>query len=101
MAMVPHEQLLVKKQEGKPFALLGINADDTREALKKSEEKNKLTWRSWFDGRTGPISKEWNIKYLPTIFVLDDKGVIRFKGVRGEEMDEAVEALLKEMANRK
>ena len=101
MAMVPHERTLVKRLEGKPFALLGVNLDNTREEQKKSEEKNQITWRSFFDGRTGPIAKTWNIRFLPTIYVLDDKGVIRYKGVRDQEMDKAVDALLKEVGSKK
>jgi len=97
MAMVPHERSLVKKMEGKPFALLGVNFDNSKEILKKCEEKNQITWRSFFDGREGPIGKKFNIRYLPTIYVLDDKGVIRYKGVRDKAMDEAVATLLKEV----
>jgi hypothetical protein len=96
MAMVPHERSLVKRLEGKPFALLGVNLDSSREELKTCEQDNKITWRSFFDGRKGPISKAYHIKYLPTIYVLDGKGVIRFKGVRGEAMDKAVDELLKD-----
>jgi hypothetical protein len=96
MAMVPHERSLVKRMEGKPFALLGINFDDSKEACKKAEEEEKITWRSWCDGASGPIAKQWNIHSLPTIYVLDAKGVIRFKGVEGEKMDEAVDALVQE-----
>ena len=33
----------------------------------------------------------------PTIYVLDAKGVIRYKGLRGDELDKAVDELLKEM----
>ena len=33
----------------------------------------------------------------PTIYVVDHKGVIRYKNVREEKMDEAVDALLAEM----
>jgi hypothetical protein len=101
MAMVPHERSLVKRLEGKPFALLGVNFDDNKDEMKKSEEKNQITWRSWFDGREGPIGKKWQIKYLPAIYVLDANGVIRYKGVRDKAMDEAVNALLKEAEAKK
>ena len=33
----------------------------------------------------------------PTIYILDHKGVIRFKGKRGKAMDVAVDSLLAEM----
>jgi cytochrome oxidase Cu insertion factor (SCO1/SenC/PrrC family) len=97
MAMVPHERSLVQRLQGKPFALVGVNRDSSREDLKRCEEKNQITWRSFFDGREGPISKQYNIKEMPAIYVLDAKGVIRFRGVRGEAMDQAVDLLLKEM----
>jgi hypothetical protein len=101
MAMVPHERALVKRLEGKPFALIGVNFDKSKEELKKSEEKNEITWRSFFDGREGPIGKEWNIRFLPTIYVIDHKGVIRYKGVRDKEMDKAVDTLLKDVETKK
>ncbi len=95
--MYPHERSLVKRLEGKPFALLGVNSDQNKEELKKAMEKEQITWRSWFDGGMGgPIAKQWHIDGWPTIYVLDTKGVIRYKEVRGEEMDKAVDTLLKE-----
>jgi peroxiredoxin len=97
--MYPHERSLVKRLEGQPFALLGINSDRDREALKKVMKKQGITWRSFWNGggTGGPISSAWNVRGWPTIYVLDHKGVIRYKNVRGERMDEAVDALLAEM----
>jgi hypothetical protein len=101
MAMVPHEQLLVKRMEGKPFALIGVDADEKQETLKKTQEDKAMTWRSFFDGSAGPIAKAWRIEALPTIYVIDAKGVIRYKDVRGEDMDKAVDKLVKEMEEKK
>ena len=95
--MYPHERSLVKRLAGKPFALLGINSDKDREGLKKTLEKEQITWRSWWDGgnTSGPIATKWNVRGWPTTYVLDQKGVIRYKNVRGESMDKAVDELLK------
>ena len=96
--MYPHERSLVKRLEGKLFALLGINSDPDKEKLKKAMEKEHITWRSWWDRTTnGPIATEWNVHGWPTIYVLDHRGVIRYKEVRGEAMDKAVDTLLQEM----
>jgi hypothetical protein len=97
--MYPHERSLVKRLEGKPFALVGVNSDSNKEELKKVMEKEKITWRSFFDGGKigGPIATKWNVHGWPTIYVLDQKGVIRYRDVRGEAMDKAVDTLLKEM----
>lgn len=97
--MYPHERSLVKRLEGKPFALLGVNSDPN-ERLKQVMKKEQITWHSWWDGgdTSGPIATKWNVHGWPTIYVLDHKGVIRAKGPRGEELDQAVDNLLKEMA---
>ena len=97
--MYPHERSLVKRLADKPFALLGINSDQDLAALKKEMEKEEITWRSWRNGgsTSGPISTEWNVSGWPTIYVLDAEGVIRYKGVRGESMDQAVDTLLAEL----
>jgi hypothetical protein len=98
--MYPHERSLVKRLEGKQFALLGVNSDVDKGALKKVMEEEKITWRSWWngpEGTRGPLAKKWNVHGWPTIYVVDAKGVIRYKNVRGKKMDEAVEKLLAEM----
>ena len=96
--MYPHERSLVKRLKDKPFALVGVNSDDDREALKKVVEKESLTWPSFFDGGdAGPIARQWNVQSWPTIYVLDQKGVIRFKNKRDKALDAAVDQLLGEM----
>jgi hypothetical protein len=97
--MYPHERSLVKRLADKPFALLGINSDEDRQKLKKVMEKEKITWRSWWDGgnTSGPIATRWNVRGWPTVYVLDAKGVIRSKNVRDKDLDEAVDALLREI----
>ena len=98
--MYPHERSLVKRLKDSPFALLGINSDSNREALKETLEEESITWRSWYDGPpNGPIAKAWNVQGWPTIYVLDHEGKIRYRDVRGEAMDKAVDTLLKEMGH--
>jgi hypothetical protein len=100
--MYPHERSLVKKMESKPFALVGVNSDPDREALKDVLKKEEITWRSFWNGKEGtggPISTKWNVSGWPTLYVLDHKGVIRHKwlGSPGDKvMDEAIEKLVKE-----
>jgi thiol-disulfide isomerase/thioredoxin len=96
-AMIPHTRELVERMKDKPLKVVSISFDDTKEELTKFLEKEKMPWVHWFNGADGPIGKAWNIKYFPTIYVIDAKGVIRYKGVRGKEMDQAVETLLGEM----
>jgi hypothetical protein len=98
--MYPHERSLVQAMENKPFVLLGVNSDPSKDFLKKVIADEKMTWRSWWDGGNtqGPIAKKWNIRGWPTLYVVDHKGVIRHKwvGSPGEQsMDKALEKLVK------
>jgi hypothetical protein len=97
--MYPHERSLVQRLAGKPFALLGVNSDRDREELKQVLKKEQITWRSWWNGGStgGPISQAWQVQGWPTIYVIDARGVIRYKNVRGDGMDQAVDTLLKEL----
>ena len=101
--MYPHERSLVKRLKDKPFALLGINSDSDREELKKILEKEKLTWRSWWDAGNvnGPIQTTWQVKQRPVLYVLDGQGKIRHKDITEDELDRAVDGLLRELAGEK
>jgi hypothetical protein len=111
--MYPHERSLVKTLADKPFAILGINSDTDRDELKKVIAKEEITWRSWWDGGStnGPIATTWNVYAWPTLYLIDAKGVIRYKGdhlrsvtIREKDgkrqqvnlMDEAIDTLLRE-----
>ncbi len=93
----------MKRLAGKPFVLLGVNSDADREALKKTLREEKLTWRSWWDNgsKFGPIQTKWQVEQRPVIYVLDAKGIVRYKNMSGvdeEDLNEAVDSLLAELA---
>ena len=64
-------------------------------------EKEKLTWRSFVDmgnAGAGPIVTKWNLSATPTFYLIDHKGVIRYKwaGPPGEKvLDAALDKLIK------
>jgi hypothetical protein len=100
VAMFPHERSLVKRLEGKPFVLLGVNSDSDRKACLEKSAQQQVTWRSFWNGEEGtrgPISTEWNVQGWPTLFIIDHQGVIRhrFLGNPGnDKLDELIEALV-------
>jgi len=96
-AMIPHEKKLVERLEGKPFTLVSVSADAKKDTVVDFIKKTPMPWTHWWNGATGGIVEAWDVEYYPTIYVLDHKGVIRYKDVREKEMDEAVDTLLKEM----
>lgn len=94
--MYPHERSLVKRLAGKRFALVGVNSDRDKEALKSRLEEESITWRSFWDGADGPIAKTWNVHGWPSIYILDVDGKIRFKRRLEDEktLDKWIESLL-------
>lgn len=94
--MYPHERTLVNEMRGRPFALLGVNNDGKISRVKEAIKKNNINWRSWYDGKGGPIVKEFGIRSFPTIFLVDHTGVIRYKNLRGPKLDEALQLLVAE-----
>jgi peroxiredoxin len=92
----PEHRKLVERMAGKPFAFIGVYGDDDLTKGKAEVEKYGITWPSFWDKRGGPISMNWNVRSWPNIWVLDPQGVIRYRGVRGRELDEAVDTLLRE-----
>ena len=87
----------MKNLTEKPFALLGVHGNDyTPQKLKAVMAKEKLNWRSFADHRT--ITPRWAARGTPTYYIIDHKGVIRFKwsGYPGAKaIDGALEKLIK------
>jgi hypothetical protein len=88
----------VKQLREKPFALLGVHGlDYTPKKLKAVIEKEKLNWRSV---SSRAVATVWSARGTPTYYVIDPKGVIRFKWVGypgAKVIDTALEELLKEV----
>ena len=82
----------MKQLEQRPFALIGVNSiEHTPEELGAVMERENLPWRSFAD--QGAIVKRWNLSATPTYYVLDHRGVIRFKWA-GNPAANALEAAL-------
>lgn len=94
----------MKRLKDKPFALIGVNSDTDKTELKKRMEKEKITWRSFWNGpmaTDGPLATAWNIKGWPTIYVLDGKGVIRGRYLNHKNVEKLVDELLAEVKDAK
>ena len=82
--MYTNERALVDRMQGKPFVLLGVNGDGDKDQLRELMKKKGINWRSWWDGggsanTPGPIARRYNVHGWPTLYVLDHRGIIRYK----------------------
>lgn len=95
--MYPHERSLVETHSKDSFAILGVNSDGDLADLKPVLARERITWHSFWngsEGTQGPISRAWNVRGWPTVYVLDRDGVIRYKSVGANE--DAIDAAIEE-----
>jgi peroxiredoxin len=99
-AMVQEVKPLLDRYKDKPFALVGVNSDADRKKALDAVKEHGMTWRQALDPSKS-ISKEWAATTCPSIFVLDEKGVVKARHVRGAKIAAAVDEALKEPAEAK
>jgi thiol-disulfide isomerase/thioredoxin len=95
-AMIPHERDMVAKFKDKPFTLVSVSIDDTKEAVADFLKTEKMPWTHWWAGPDADWIEDWNIQSVPSIYVIDAKGIIRHTDLRGEDLEKAVGDLIKE-----
>ncbi len=100
----PYLRLMQELYANWPFAILGVETG-ARESTVRLKAQAGLTYRSWWDGpgtqtHSGPIASAWNVLGWPTTYVLDADGVIRFVGLRDEDLLKGVRQVLEEHMER-
>ncbi len=82
----------------KGFEIIGISLDNEREKFQNYLRENKMEWPQLFDGKywMSEYAQVYAVNSIPATFLIDKKGVIRYKNVRGEKLREAVLSLLDE-----
>lgn len=92
----PNVVALYAKYHAKGLNILSVSLDKEASAWKAAIAKDKLTWNhvSNLKEFEDPIALQYGINAIPTIFVLDSKGVIIAKDIRGEELNAKIATLL-------
>jgi thiol-disulfide isomerase/thioredoxin len=96
--MYPFERSLVRKYKDKQFTIIGVNSDE-KEDLAELFDNRTIKWPCFWDGGSpgGPIAQKWQVFSWPTIYIIDEKGVIRFKPRGDQEIDDDIYLLLNEL----
>ena len=92
----PNVVALYAKYHAKGFNILSVSLDKEASDWKAAITKDKLTWNhvSNLKEFEDPIALQYGINAIPSIFVLDAKGVIIAKDLRGEELNAKIASLL-------
>jgi thiol-disulfide isomerase/thioredoxin len=92
----PQARGIAERLDPNEITILGVNVDPDLETLRKLLHDGAITWRCWWDGADRRVCREWNISGLPMIYVIDARGVIRYRNVRAKALSTAIDALLAE-----
>ena len=99
MAELPNVLKAYGALKAKGFEIIGISLDEDKAALEKTIKRQKIAWPQYFDG-TGwdnRIAKRFGITALPSMWLVNKKGMVVETNVR-ENLAEKAEKLLAEPA---
>lgn len=93
----PNVVKLYKAYHVKGLEIFSVSLDANAEQWKKAIAKDGLVWKnhgSDFSGWQSPVAQLYKVTSIPTTYLLDKKGVIVAKNLRGSELDAKVKELL-------
>lgn len=95
---IPHLKKYYSEFKDSGFEIIGISLDISLDALKTYIEKEKLGWpiaysgKGW-DDKTGKL---YSVTSIPSVWLVDKKGVLRYFNLNGEELRKAIVGLVAE-----
>ncbi len=95
---LPNVKTLYDANKDKGFEIIGISADEDISDLQQLVEQEDLQWPQVFDGGDdgGKVQEIYGVMKYPTMILVDKEGKINAVDVRGEQLEQAVTALLGE-----
>jgi len=94
---LPNVKKAYEKHHAAGFEIVGISLDDSHKKLTDFIAKNKMPWPQFFDGGgwKNKLAQEYGIHSIPATFLLDSKGKIIARDLRGPALEAAVAKALK------
>src|SRR4029434_8890173 len=79
MRELPKVKSAYEKLHPRGFEIIGISFDREKEALEKVIAREKMTWPQYFDENDSgrQLGEEFGIAGIPTLWLVDKKGVLR------------------------
>lgn len=95
---MPHVKKVYEKHAGKDFEIVGVSLDRRQSDLDAFVKAQGLKWPQSFDGRgwDNAVARQYGVRAIPSMFLVDRSGRIARAGVRSQTLDAEVAALLAE-----
>jgi hypothetical protein len=85
---------LMELYADRQFSVITVMADREVSSVSKAVQSGEITWPVIWDGKDGPIASAWYVTAYPTIYLIDDEGRIKSKGLRDDPLDDEVARML-------
>ncbi|MEA5128093.1 MAG: TlpA disulfide reductase family protein [Proteiniphilum sp.] len=91
---IPHLKKLYSQYQDKGFEIVSISIDQKEDDWKNKLEEVNLPWPNYLD-RNG-IATLYKVRAVPTMYLVDEQGVLVAENLRGEELDNKLAELFVE-----
>ncbi len=97
---MPNVVSVHKKYRDKGFEIIGISLDSDRSAMQRYIKSSGMEWPQYFDGAgwNNSVAAKYKVRSIPTTYLIDRQGKVRYRSLRGRDLEKAVAELLKERA---
>lgn len=95
IAEMPNVKLAYAKHRDRKFQIIGISLDSSIAPLEAYIQREGIEWRQYLDN-TGKISGLYNVRAIPSTFLIDGTGIVRRVNLRGLALESAVAELVRE-----
>jgi len=94
IAELPMFEAIAEESADAGVVVLGVNLDRSRGEFEEAMSEHGIGYRQVYDGADGPVNTLYRIGGIPMTYVIDRDGIIRGRGLRGQELWDAIEALV-------
>ncbi|WP_421944291.1 TlpA family protein disulfide reductase [Pedobacter sp.] len=92
----PNLVKVYKAYKAREFEILGVAADENKQSWLKAVKEDKMTWENVCDlkGDKNEAALIYGISAYPTNYLINEKGIIVAKNLRGEMLEKKLAKLL-------
>lgn len=94
---LPKKQAVYEKLHPHGFEIIGISLDRSRAQFDDFTKLKNIPWPQHFskDSWNGPLMKQFNVRFIPTEILIDQKGLIAHLNAR-QNLEQKVRVLLRQ-----
>lgn len=92
---LPELKYIYEKYHPKGLEIIGVNLDTDRRQVDAFLKTHKIPWPQYYDGKAWntPLARKYGITGIPTMFLVDKKGVLRSIDAHGQLQSEIAKLL--------